>query len=204
MAKSQVRALLRVSWETVARIIERVVADHLDDRRLDGLIQIGVDEISYRHGRRFLTNVADHQNGRIVWSASGRTGGTLQEFFELLGDRTESLRAVSIDMSEPYAGTIRKSVAEAEIAFDPFHVIALAGDALDQVRGQEWKAKGPLDHPRWSLDQAHPLGAAQSAREADRPPTAGARRDPANQRQALPRLPAQRTATRFLSQSAFE
>jgi hypothetical protein len=38
MAKSQVQALLRVAWDTVGRIVERVVADRLDDRRLDGLI----------------------------------------------------------------------------------------------------------------------------------------------------------------------
>jgi transposase len=194
MAKSQVQALLRVGWATVGRIIERVVADHLDDRRLDGLVQIGVDEISYRRGLRYLTNVADHQSGRIVWSAPGRTGQTLQEFFELLGDRTESIRAVSIDMSEPYAGAIRRWLPQAEIAFDPFHVIALAGDAVDKVRLQEWLSQGAVRHPRRAVDQAHPLGAAQSAREAHRPPTIGACRDPADQRQALPRLPAQGAA----------
>ena len=60
MAKSQVQALLRVAWETVGQIITRVVADRLDERRLEGLIQIGVDEIAYRRGHRYLTNVADH------------------------------------------------------------------------------------------------------------------------------------------------
>ena len=70
MAKSQVQSLLRVAWDTVGRIIERVVADRLDDRRLAGLVQIGVDEISYRRGRRSLTNVADHQTGGIVWRRS--------------------------------------------------------------------------------------------------------------------------------------
>jgi len=162
MAKSQVQALLRVGWETVGRIIERVVADHLDDHRLDGLVQIGVDEISYRRGMRYLTNVADHQRGRIVWSAPGRTGQTLREFFELLGDRKESIRAVSIDMSEPYAGAIRRSLPEAEICFDPFHVIALAGAAVDKVRRQEWQANEPsvtpgglwIKHTRWALLKA--------------------------------------------------
>ena len=162
MAKSQVQALLRIGWDTVGRIITRVVVDHLDERRLDGLIQIGVDEISYRRGMRYLTNVADHQSGRIVWSAPGRSGQTLQEFFDLLGERTQSIRAVSIDMSEPYAGTIRRSLPEAEIAFDPFHVIALAGAAVDKVRMQEWQAKGPsttpgglwIKHTRWALLKA--------------------------------------------------
>ncbi len=162
MAKSQVQALVRVAWDTVGRIIERVVADHLDERRLDGMVQIGVDEISHRHGRRFLTNVADHASGRIVWSAPGRTGATLREFFELLGDRKNSIRAVSIDMSEPYAGAIRTWLPDAEIAFDPFHVVALAGAAVDQIRMHEWKSKGPsvtpggmwIKHTRWALLKA--------------------------------------------------
>jgi transposase len=162
MAKSQVQSLLRVAWDTVGRIIERVVADRLDDRRLDGLIQIGVDEISYRRGRRYLTNVADHQTGGIVWSAPGRSGRTLGEFFELLGERKHSIRAVSIDMSESYAGAIRTWLPEAEIAFDPFHVVALAGAAVDEVRLREWQTRGHsvtpggmwIKHTRWALLKA--------------------------------------------------
>ena len=163
MAKSQVQSLLRVAWDTVGRIIARVVGDHLDERRLDSLLQIGVDEISYRRrGMRYLTNVADHQTGGIIWSAPGRTGRTLQEFFELLGNRKDSIRAVSIDMSEPYAGTIRRWLPEAEIAFDPFHVIALAGAAVDQVRRERTHAMGAyvkvgevwIKHGRWALLKA--------------------------------------------------
>ena len=162
MAKSQVQVLLRIAWETVGRIITRVVADHLDERRLQDLVRIGVDEISYRRGMRFLTNVADHQTGGIIWSAPGRTGATLEEFFELLGDRKDSIRAVSIDMSEPYAGTIRRSLPNAQIAFDPFHVIALAGVAVDQVRRQHSHTMGGhlkagevwIKHARWALLKA--------------------------------------------------
>jgi transposase len=162
MAKSQVQALLRVGWATVGRIIERVVADHLDQNRLDGLVRIGVDEIAYRRSLRYLTNVADHQAARIIWSAPGRTGAALEEFFALLGDRKDSIRAVSIDMPEPSAGAIRRSLPNAQIAFDPFHVIALAGVAVDQVRrehshtmgghvkaGQVW-----IKHARWALLKA--------------------------------------------------
>lgn len=142
MPKNRVQALLRVAWDTVGRIITRVVAVHLDERRLEGLVQIGVDEISYRRGHRYLTNVADHATGGIIWSAPGRSGHTLGEFSELLGDRNASIRAVSIDMSETYAGTIRRWSPEAEIAFDPFHVIALAGAAVDQVRNEHIQSMG--------------------------------------------------------------
>jgi transposase len=162
MAKSQVQALLRVAWDTVGRIVERVVADHLDERRLAGLIQIGCDELSYRRGQRYLTNVADHRSGRIVWSSPGRNADTLQEFFDLLGERKRSIRAVSIDMSGGYEKAVRAALPDAQIAFDPFHVVALAGRAVDDVRRAEWNAKGKsctpegkwIKHARFALRKA--------------------------------------------------
>jgi transposase len=162
MAKSQVQALLRVAWDTVGRIIERVVADHLDERRLAGLVAIGCDELSYRRGQRYLTNVADHRSGRIIWSSPGRNAQTLQEFFDLLGERKQSIRAVSIDMSGGYEKAVRAALPDAQIAFDPFHVVALAGRAVDDVRRAEWNAKGKsrtpegrwLKNVRWALRKA--------------------------------------------------
>ena len=67
MAKTPIAGLLRIGWDTVGQIVERVVADRLDERRLDGLVAIGVDEISYRRGQRYLTTVVDHQGrDRVV------------------------------------------------------------------------------------------------------------------------------------------
>jgi transposase len=87
MAKTQIAALLRIGWDSVGRIVARVMADRLDERRLDGLVAIGVDEISYRRGQRYLTCVADHHSGAIVWCAPGRNSATLQAFFAELGER---------------------------------------------------------------------------------------------------------------------
>jgi transposase len=72
MAKAPITRMLRVGWDTVGGILERVVADRLDHRRLDALVAIGVDEISWRRGQRYLTTVVDHQTGGIVWCAPGR------------------------------------------------------------------------------------------------------------------------------------
>jgi transposase len=162
MAKTPIAGLLRIGWDTVGRIVERVVADHLDEHRLDGLVTIGVDEISYRRGQRYLTSVVDHQTGAIVWCSPGRNATTLQAFFTELGDRRHSIRAVSIDMSGGYAKAIRDSVAHAEIAFDPFHVVRLGQRAVDQVRRDEWNAHDRSHTPkgrwikgtRWSLLKA--------------------------------------------------
>ena len=78
--------------------------------RLAGLVCIGVDEISYRRHHRYLTTVADHATGAIVWCAPGRNSATLQGFFDELGDRKDSIRAVSIDMSGEYQRAIRTAV----------------------------------------------------------------------------------------------
>jgi len=91
--------LLRCSWEAVARIVVRVVATSIDDARLEGLYRIGVDEVSYRKGHRYLTVVADHdREGAVVWAAEGRDAATLTSFFDELGpERTARLEAISAD-----------------------------------------------------------------------------------------------------------
>ena len=180
MAKTPIAGLLRIGWDTVGKIVERVVADHLDDARLQGLVAVGVDEISYRRGQRYLTTVVDHRQGAIVWCAPGRNAQTLRGFFDLLGDRKQSIRAVSIDMSGGYQQAIQASIPQADICFDPFHVVRLGQRAVDQVRRDEWNAHDRshtragkwIKGTRWSLlkapekqtiDQLSKLGEVQQA-----------------------------------------
>jgi transposase len=64
--KTTVAALMRVDWHTVGRMIERVVAEHAaarDGDGLDGLTRIGIDEVAYRKGHRYLMCVTDHGSG---------------------------------------------------------------------------------------------------------------------------------------------
>ncbi len=162
MAKTPIARLLRVRWDTVGRIVERVVGDHLDERRLSGLVQIGVDEIAYRRGQRYLTLVADHRSGAIIWMRPGRNAATLQAFFTELGERKASIRAVSIDMSGGYEKAVREWLPDAEVCIDPFHVCQLASRAVDDVRRAEWNAQGKsktmggrwVKGVRWSLLKA--------------------------------------------------
>jgi transposase len=167
MAKTPISRLMRIAWDSVGDIITRVVADHLSDARFYDLVLVGVDEISYRRGQRYLTCVADHQRGAIVWAKPGRDAATLQAFFDLLGERRHTIKAISIDMSAGYENAI-KAVAERDeqfapqVVFDPFHVCQLAGRAVDDVRRADWnehgksKTKGGrwIKHARWSLLKA--------------------------------------------------
>ena len=89
MAKTPIAGLLRIAWDTVGRIVERVIAERLDERRLSDLVAIGVDEISYRRGQRYLTSVVNHRAGAIVWCAPGRNSATLHGFVDELRERSE-------------------------------------------------------------------------------------------------------------------
>ncbi len=152
MSKAQITRLLRIGWESIGKIAQRVVADHLDEGRLDGLVWLGVDEISYGADHRFLTCVADHQKGGVVWAAPGRNAATLQAFFdELTEEQRSSIRAVSIDMSAGYEKAITAAAPDAQVAFDPFHVIQLGGRATDQVRRAEYNKHGrsATKHGTW-------------------------------------------------------
>lgn len=107
--KTTITRLLRCSWEAVAAIVTRVVAEHLDDTRLEGLYRIGIDEVSYRKGHRYLTVVADHDRaGAVVWAGEGMSSATLERFFDALGaERTARLQAASMDLHGAYAKVTR-------------------------------------------------------------------------------------------------
>jgi transposase len=157
-AFSVISRLLRTSWRSVARIVARVVSERLDARRLQGLELLGVDEVSYRRGQRYLTLVCDHSSRAVVWVGRERSQATRAADFDELGEReTARLRAVSLDMWAPYLKAIAAHAPQARVCFDPFHVVRLANQAVDSVRRQEWqqlrRSGGArwLKHTRWSV-----------------------------------------------------
>ncbi len=135
-SKSAVAELMRVAWRTVGAIVERVAAEA--ERRadlLDGLTRIGIDEISHRKGQRYLTVVVDHDTGRLVWAAAGRDRATVESFFDALGqERCKQIALVSCDMAGWISGPVAERLPDAVRCVDPFHVVMLATDALDEIR----------------------------------------------------------------------
>jgi len=138
--KTAVAELMRIAWRTVGWICERVMAEQRAARDLfAGLKRIGVDEISIRKGQRYLTVVVDHDTGGLVWAAAGRDKATVEKFLDLLGEeRCQQLRLVSCDMASWITGPIAQRCPNATVCYDPFHLIKLATDALDDVRREVW------------------------------------------------------------------
>lgn len=140
-SKSAITRLMRVSWPAVGQIIGRVVGELERQRgdRLGGLVRIGIDELSYRVGQRYITVVVDHDSGRLVWAAEGRSAATVKRFFDLLGaERVSRIEVVSSDLGPWVTGEVARSCPAATLCLDPFHVVALATGALDVVRRDVW------------------------------------------------------------------
>lgn len=85
--KTTIARFLRIDWSTVGRICERVVDTDMDPNRLDGLVHIGVDEVSWKKHHNYLTLVTDHTTGRVVWGKAGKDSDTLNAFFAELAER---------------------------------------------------------------------------------------------------------------------
>lgn len=145
-----VMVLMRVTWRSVAGIVTRVVAD-LSGRtdRLEGLRRIGIDEIAHRKGHRYLTVVVDHDTGRLVWAAPGRDSATVAAFFDALGpERAAALTHVSADAAEWIHTVVAERAPQAVLGIDPFHVVAWATKALDEVRRGVWNDLRRTGRPR--------------------------------------------------------
>lgn len=149
--KTAVARLSRIAWRTVGAIVERVVADEMASDRLDGLKTIGVDEVSWRKHRNYLTVVVDHDAGKVVWTGEGFSQATLERFFDELGrGRSAELEAVSMDMGWAYRRAVMERAPQATICYDPFHVVALVTEALEEVRRQMWRDLRRLPGPQWA------------------------------------------------------
>ena len=140
-SKTTITQLMRISWRTVGHIIARVLAEQLAAADpLAGLTRIGIDEISYKRGHKYIVVVVDHDSGKLVWAAPGRGTATMNAFFDALGDqRAVQLTHVSADGAEWIAGVVAARAPLAVLCADPFHVVSWATGALDEVRREAWR-----------------------------------------------------------------
>lgn len=101
---------------------------------------IGVDEIAIRKGHNYRVVVSDLERGRPIWfGGRGRTEADLDLFFQDLGERkARRIQLAAMDMWKPFFNSVTKNLPGAGIVYDKFHILRHLGDALDQVRRNEY------------------------------------------------------------------
>jgi len=138
----EVASIFDTSWEAVYRSVVWVVEYGLQHRKLDGITAIGVDEVQFQKGHRYLTVVyqINAECRRLLWVGQNRTAKTLLRFFKMLGrERTAAIQFICSDMWQPYLKVIAKKASQAIHILDRFHIVAKLNKALDEIRATEAK-----------------------------------------------------------------
>lgn len=133
---------LQLSWDEVHAIQERAVARGLARREAETVAFVGVDEKSFTRGHRYFTLVNDLDRSRVLHVAEGRTEASLDGFWSsLTGVQISGVKAVAMDMWDPYINSTLKHLPEAErkIVFDKFHIAKHLSEGVDLVRRRENK-----------------------------------------------------------------
>lgn len=139
----EVAERFQTSWEKVFRSVEYIVNWGRKHISLEGIKSIGVDEVLWHRGHKYLTLVyqIDPGNVRLLWMVKDRTGKAFTKFFDnFLGERRSKLiKHVCSDMWKPYLNIIKEKAAEAIHILDRFHIVSMMNKAIDKVRAEEYR-----------------------------------------------------------------
>lgn len=150
----------QVSWKNVFESVQYVVEYGLKHRVLDNVKAIGIDEIQYLVGHKYLTLVyqIDSSCRRLLFVGRTRSAKTLLRFFHRFGkERTQQLQAICSDLWKPYLKVVKHKASHAIHILDRFHVMKYLNDAVDETRRAETaklKQDGYepiLEKSRWCL-----------------------------------------------------
>jgi transposase len=173
----EVARVFKMTWGKVFHSVEWAVQWGLAHRDLSNVSSIGVDEVLWQRGHKYLTVVyqIDSECKRLLWVGKDRTVRTLLRFFWDFGkERSARLHFVCSDMWKPYLRVIARKASHAIHVLDRFHIAMHMNKAIDEVRAQETRdlrAKGAtplLTHSRWCLlKRPENLTASQEVKLAD-------------------------------------
>lgn len=153
----QVARTFRTSWDNVFRSVKSVVAWGLAHRSLEGIKAIGVDEVQWQKGHKYLTLVYQIDQGckRLLWIGKDRTAKSFLGFFRMLGkERSANICFICSDMWKAYLKVIKKKTPGAIHILDRFHIMSMLNKAIDKIRAGEAKRLKQdghqlLKHSRW-------------------------------------------------------
>jgi transposase len=156
----EVASAFRTSWENVFRSVKHAVWWGLADRDLEGIEAIGIDELEWQRGHRYLTLVYQIEEGikRLLWVAEERTEDSLRGFFTMLSDEVRgAIRFVCSEMWQSYLKVIGEQAKKAVHVLDRFQIMKNINQAIDDVRRAEAKRlerdgyQPVLKDSRWCL-----------------------------------------------------
>ena len=144
MPISKVAELLKLSWDQVKHIDKTELKKQFDDLDLSNVEFLMIDEISFKKHHHYLTIIANFKTGEVIGVIKDRNYEAVSKFLENLPlDVRNNIKAVAVDMWDPYIKAVKNHLPNAAIVFDFFHVTAAFSRVIDQVRRAEFKQADP-------------------------------------------------------------
>lgn len=156
----QVAQAFGTTWDVVYSAVLMAVCFGLEHRCLQGISAIGIDEIQWLRGHKYLTLVYELGPGtkRLLHIGKERTQQSLRTFFHLLGQKgCAALLYICTDMWQPYLTVSAQMAGGAVHILDRFHIMKKFNEAIDEVRREEARRmqqqgyEPVLHHARWCL-----------------------------------------------------
>lgn len=142
MTQRAAAELLSMPTSTFSDILHRTISRIRDGHRIRGLKSIGIDEVSYCKGHKYITVVYDLDRSRILWIGKGKARTTIDRFFkEALSDyQKKQIAWACCDMSETFINAIKEHCPNVQLVLDRFHIVKALNEAMDEVRKEEWRS----------------------------------------------------------------
>ncbi len=158
VSKKAIAQLMGIDWATVGRCVSRV-RDDLEpdlDKRLNGLVNIGIDETSYKKGHKYITVIVNHDTNSVIWLHEGHGKSVLEMFYEkLTEEQRASIKVVTGDGARWITDCVSQYTPDCTRCMDAFHVVEWATEALDSVRLDEYR-KLKADIPKEAGGKGRP------------------------------------------------
>jgi transposase len=142
------------------RVLDHYVEAARQREDFSSVQSVGLDETASRRGHNYISLFHDLDLKRLLFACEGRDKAVVTAFvkdLEAHGGQAENIDSVCIDMSKSYVAGVGEWLPNAEITFDPFHVMAIVNKAVDLVRRQEAKTEPLLKKTRylWLRNEAN-------------------------------------------------
>jgi transposase len=150
MALTDVCKVMKIDWKTAREIDQYYTMRNLES--LDNIYpkRIGVDEIAYQKGHKYLTIIRDLDLNKVIWVGLDRKEQTLDMFFEELGlEKQKHILLAVVDMWDPYIASLTNYCPNVRIVYDKFHIIKIINQALDDVRKKEFAKTDNKQRKEW-------------------------------------------------------
>ena len=158
MSLKDVTQICKINWKTAKNIDKKYLKKQIQPLSLQNPKRIGVDEIAYEKGHKYITIVRDLDLNRVIWVGLNRKKETLDTFFSELGkEKSIEIKVAVMDMWDPFIASVKENCPNADIVFDKFHVVKKFGEVITALRAAEYRktdtpeGKDILKGTKWLL-----------------------------------------------------